>query len=55
MWTMRALPTEQAVQVPAQSMAADTVALSRMTREDTLLLTEYVGGTRSKPKRRIRA
>lgn len=38
--TMGALPTEQAVQIPAQSMAADTVALSRMTREDTLLPEE---------------
>lgn len=38
--TMGALPTEQAVQVPAQCMAVDTVALSRLTREDILLPTE---------------
>lgn len=52
LWTMGALPTEQAVQVLAQSMAADTVALSRLTREDILLPTEWGRGEVPDPIKR---
>lgn len=41
--TMGVLPTEQAVQVPAQCMAANTVALSRLT-ERTFYSQQSEGG-----------